>query len=157
MKKTIIADVIVIPVLAMAGISGYWLLIDDESPSDLHYQHPRFLSREVHSRETARSAEVIEARTGDRVWRYIEYTLAEPALGRIYRRWVCDGAQAVQEPVKSNIGRVGDHSISISLDVPFVARRPVDCEWRQTIEYQRNPLTTVRIDYPPIKLRILPP
>lgn len=156
-KKALISEAILLPIYAALTLGGYWGFIDTEEPSALHYQHSRFLSREVFSKEQAERAEVTEARTGDKIWRYLEYTLERPVLGQIYRRWICEGAQPVQEAVKSSVGEVGEHKRSISLDVPFVARRIVDCEWQQALEYRLNPLTTVRVDYPPIKLRVLPP
>lgn len=157
MKKAIIADLFVIPVMAGVGWVIYCTAIDNKVPSILHYQHERFLSREVRSVEAARFAEVEEARTGQTVWRYLEYTLSRPVLGEIHRKWVCRGAQPVTEPVRATVGEVGDHSISVSLTVPYVADYPADCEWRQTIRYKLNTLTTVDVEYPSIKLRILPP
>lgn len=157
MKKTVIADAIAVPVLFWACVASYWWLIDDKSPSWVNYQHPRFVSREVHSEDEARRYEITEATPGQVVYRYLDYTLAESRPGLIRRVWMCDGALPIQEPVKSTIGEVGDHKISIAHVIPDIIGREVTCVWKQSIEYRLNAISTATEDYPTITIRVAPP
>ena len=157
MKKAVIADAIAVPALFWLCVAYYWWLVDDESPSRINYQHPRFVSRDVQSEADARRYEITEAMPGQVVYRYLDYSLSEARPGLIRRVWVCDGSLPIQEPVRSTIGEVGEHKVSIAHVIPDIIGREVTCVWKQSIEYRLNAISTVTEDYPAITVRVIPP
>jgi len=155
MKKALLSEAILLPIYITVAVFGYWEFVDTESPSELSYQHDKFISVPVHDRKSAREFAIEEAAPGQTVYRYIEYTLKNKSPGLLRRTWTC-GEFVLQSPVRTSIGEVGEHKRSIYHTVPPFITKPVVCRWDQRIEYKLNPVKTVTVEYPPITVRVVP-
>lgn len=144
--------VLVVMVGTVLGVGGYWLFIDVAPPSRLIYQHHKFTSVPVETRADAETFEINEAAPGSTVYRYMEWELMEPISGRVYGKWE-DGLSYREE--KATLRQVGKFARSIPHTVPPATKRDIFV-WSQRIEYKRNPITTVVVEYPKIKLLVVP-
>jgi hypothetical protein len=129
----------------------YWKLFDNAPPVRSVYQHDKFVSRPVQSKEEAKQWEITEAKAGSVVYRYTEYCLLRPVTGEIKRYW--ENGLVYLAPTTFNIGRVGCYKRSFSLTVPPAAGHI--STFYQIIEYQINPIKTYLHRSRPIKLNIL--
>lgn len=155
MRKALISEAILLPIYLSVGLFGYWEFVDTELPSDLTYQHDKFLSAPVSNKHGAREFSIEEAAPGQTVYRYIEYSLKNKHPGLLRRTWTC-GDFVLQSPVRTTIGEVGEHKRSIPHTIPPFIAKPTICRWEQRIEYKLNPIKTVTVDYPPITIKVVP-
>lgn len=144
--------VLLAPGYAAVGLALYWTIIDTAPPSRLIYQHSKFTSVPVTSRAQAAQFEITEAAAGATVWRYLEWCLDEVVHGDVEGAWV-DGL--VYREHKPTIGRLGCFAKSVPHTVPPAVKQD-EFTWSQRILYRRNPLTTVEVSYPSIRLTVTP-
>ena len=150
---TIVA--LLFPLYVAFFVTVYWLFIDNDSPLTVEYAHPLFVSRPVDNRVDARAYEISEGKSGGQVWAYREVCMARTAAGDGRPRWE-SGSIAWGAPTRAFLLRGGCYNRSTPVELPTTSPTR-DFIYRGEVVFDLNPLTTVRTEYPSIKVRVLAP
>lgn len=141
------------PAYALVALLSYWGLVDTTPPVDVTYQHPFFTEVPVVTRADAESWEIKTAQSGQTVYRYEEYCLHEAVPGTVRKQWVNGFVYAL--PDKRNAGHQGCFKRSFAERLPDVTK-PTKMRLEMKIDYRRNPLSVVSVDFPPVEITVLP-
>ena len=145
------------PILLFGGPLALWWLLEP-TPVEIEYVAPAFLSAPVESREAASQYYVTESVGGVTLWRYVEGCVHRAYNGGVNKRaWVGKAIIWQAPDLSTYLSRTpGCFKTSLAVEVPSSnpARR---FEYSHTLEIDLNPLKTIRIEYAPIPLLILPP
>lgn len=138
---------------AILGLGIYWMV--EPVPVRVVYVAPQFAIAPVTSRAEASEFAITEAHGGSTVWRYIEYCVDRPFSGTVHRSWVNESMVWHAPDLPTALSRdVGCGSRSIAVQVP-TSNPTRTFQFVQKLDIEVNPLRTVEIDYPPIRLTIL--
>jgi hypothetical protein len=159
--KMLAVIVAFIPPYCTIGLAMYWYAFDRTSPLTVVYQHPRFLSRMVDTREQAKAAEITEASAESPVWIWRELCLKKgspPGISSVIWMEMKDNtplAFAWSAPQRAFHEREGCYGRSFGpAIIPSAVGKVMD--YHLSVSYDNNPLSTVRTVFPPIRVRILP-
>lgn len=138
---------------AILGLGIYWML--EPSPLVVKYVAPHFASVPVESRADADEFAVTEISGGQTVYRYLEYCVYRPFSGTAHRSWVNQSMVWPAPDLPTALSRtVGCDKRSIAVQVP-TSNPTRTFDFVQRLHIEINPLRTIEIDYPPIRLTIL--
>lgn len=131
----------------------YWTLFDTKVPAILGYQHLVFVSEEIKSRDMLKYYEVTTVKSGQFVYRYLEYCIDRNIQGEIHGSWV--NGLTITLPILSTVGVRGCYQRTLRLQAPTVTK-PAQFRYVQTTYYQVNPLRTNSLELTPMSLTVVP-
>lgn len=155
-QNALLVALFLVPPYAALTIAIYWKFFDNAPPVQLMYQHPKFLDEPVGNRDLAKQHELDGIESGGSVWVYREICTTDSRFGTVRGAWVA-GSFVWQTPERSIAPRrLG--CVSESFNVTAPSSNPTrdfvyEVEW----EYDINPLVTVAVDMPSLKLRVYAP
>ena len=144
------------PPWALFLVACYWVFWDVEPPVELVYQHPMFVVQPAKNRDEARLFQTETVRSGAPVWIYREICVRHEYVGTMRAAWDNNTSSwpAPERPVEES--KIGCRAVPSYLLAPS-SNPSRTFVYRAALWTENNPLTTIRIDLPPLQLRVIAP
>ena len=140
------------PYLALL-FACYWLFVDTAAPLVINYQHPKFSSVAVATREEAKANEIDEIDGGAVAYLYREFCVNKVIHGELRARWVTSGMVWPVDDRSFVSSEMGCHQNSFAVNVP-TSNPTRKMRYESVRVYHVNPLVEVSVPAPPVTVTV---
>jgi hypothetical protein len=155
-NQWIMIIILLVPPWSMFLMAVYWVFWDDKPPVTLAYQHPKFLSGLATNRDEAKLFEIDTVKSGSPVWVYREICVIRPYTGTVKAAWETASSSwpSPERPIEEK--KIGCR-VSPSYLLAPASNPSRTFDYRADLWTENNPLTVIRVELPPLRLRVIAP